>query len=81
MIGWLSVGILQYGPLPWKRSVSVFFSLPGNTKRFKAQFSFLLQKYNYSKRNLVLRLPGKDLMDIHTNHNSKKMTILNQFLE
>ena len=24
---------------------------------------------------------GKDLMDIHTNHNSNKMTILNQFLE
>ena len=23
----------------------------------------------------------KDLMDIHTNHNSKKITILNQFLE
>ena len=24
---------------------------------------------------------GKDLMDIHTNHNSKKITILNQFLD
>ena len=24
---------------------------------------------------------GKDLMDIHTNHNSKKLTILNRFLE
>ena len=23
---------------------------------------------------------GKDLVDIHTNHNSKKMTIVNQFL-
>ena len=24
---------------------------------------------------------GKDLMNTHTNHNSKKMTMLNQFLE
>ena len=30
---------------------------------------------------VVLSVIGEDLMDIHTNHNSKKMTILNQFLE
>ena len=27
LIGWFLVGILQCGPLPWKRSVCVFFSL------------------------------------------------------
>ena len=26
LIGYSSVGILQYGPLPWKRSVWIFFS-------------------------------------------------------
>ena len=29
----------------------------------------------------IYTFKGKDLMDIHTNHNSKKMTILNQLLE
>ena len=33
LIGWFSVGILQYGPLPWKRTVSVFlFSPPGSAR-------------------------------------------------
>ena len=39
-----------------------------------------LEKMAY-EHSLNLVLLGKDLMDIHTNHNSKKITILNQFLE
>ena len=33
LIGYFSVGILQYGPLPWKRSfLGIFFSLLGSRK-------------------------------------------------
>ena len=38
LIGWLLVGISQYGPLPWKRSVSVFHSR-GKFKFSKTQSS------------------------------------------
>ena len=48
LIGWVSVGILQYEPLPWKRSVP-YFSLSReiqaerNTNSFlKAEFNFLI---------------------------------------
>ena len=52
LVGGFLVGILQYGPLPWKRLVSVFFSLPGNsserkTKSFKKRnFICSSQRYN-----------------------------------
>ena len=38
----------------------------------------LLLEYVWKEFNFE---SGKDLIDIHTNHNSKKITILNQFLE
>ena len=47
LIGWFSVRILHYGPLPWKRSASVFVLSPGKfklsekqKKNQKAQFNF-----------------------------------------
>ena len=58
LIGWFSVGILQYEPLPRKRSVSVFFSLPGNSTFKMAEINFSSQQYNCSKRNLVLHVKG-----------------------
>ena len=52
---WFSLGILQYGPLPWKWSVSVFFLSP---KKFvlseaqnvlkKGNFIFFYHNYNNS---------------------------------
>ena len=38
LTGWLLVGISQYGPLPWKQSVSIFLS-PGKFKFSKTQSS------------------------------------------
>ena len=37
LIGWLSVGILQYGPLPRKQPISVFFPSPDKFKLSKTQ--------------------------------------------
>ena len=56
------VGILQYGQLPWKRSVlCIFFLLPGNSKPHETQKvktnalkSLLKAKYSF-KRLLFLR--------------------------
>ena len=65
LIGWFSVGILQYGTLPWERPLSVFFPCPrkfnlSKTKRVfkKRNFIFSSQQNNYSKRNLVLYVKG-----------------------
>ena len=51
---------------------------PRNSKIIAVLSSSLLK---CDKSTLKLPLSGKDLMDIHTNHNSKKKTVLNQFLE
>ena len=59
LIGWFWVWILQYGPLPWKQSVSYVFSLPKIFKWSETQKVLNkrnLKQYNYSKRNLVLHL-------------------------
>ena len=45
LIGWFSVGILQHGPLPWKRSVPVFFPLPGNSVKL-SETQVVLKKRN-----------------------------------
>ena len=40
LTGWFSVGILQHGPLPWKRSLSVFFLSPAKCKLNETQNVF-----------------------------------------
>ena len=49
LIGWILVGILQYGPLTWKRPVSELFLSPG-------KFNLRETQKVFKKRNLIFSL-------------------------
>ena len=54
LIGYFLVGILQYGPLPWKRSVCVFFLVPSREIQSHAKHNEK-KKSKFSYKSLSLK--------------------------
>ena len=60
LIGWFSVGILQYGPLLWKRSfLDIFFRAPAPAK-------FKLRKRKKKKNGKVLSWYKTGMNEVNT---------------
>ena len=54
LIDWFSVWILQYGPLPWKRPVSIFLLSPWKFKLSETQKVFKKRNLFFHHKSTIL---------------------------